>query len=156
MSYLGLPLFHNFGAIAIGINAFMVGTGIVIGTPQGFRGEGVVENFWKILDHYKINLFGAVPTLYKALLNVPIGDADLSNLELANSGAAPLPVELARQFTELTGVNILEGYGLTEATCACTVNPFAGTTQNWLCWLSFSVPRDENGRYRRWQLCSLL
>ncbi|MEM7336908.1 MAG: acyl-CoA synthetase [Chloroflexota bacterium] len=127
MAYLGLPLFHNFGAIAIGISAFMNGTGIVIGTPQGFRGEGVVENFWKILDYYKINLFGAVPTLYKALLNVPIGDADISHLELANSGAAPLPVELARQFTELTGVNILEGYGLTEATCACTLNPLEGT-----------------------------
>lgn len=126
-AYLGLPLFHNFGAIAIGISSWMYGTGIVIGTPQGFRGEGVVDNFWKILSYYKINLLAAVPTLYKSLLNVPIGNEDLSQLELANSGAAPLPVELARQFTEMTGVNILEGYGLTEATCACSVNPFGGT-----------------------------
>lgn len=153
LAYLGLPLFHNFGAIAIGVNAWYYGTGIVVGTPQGFRGEGVVENFWKILAHYKINLFGAVPTLYKALLNVPIGDADLSNLEMANSGAAPLPVELARQFTEMTGIPILEGYGLTEATSVCSVNPRAGESKIGsvgyrLPYQEMRVAEIENGEFK--------
>lgn len=154
LAYLGLPLFHNYGAIAIGINAWLYGTGIVMGTPQGFRGEGVVENFWKILDHYQVNLFGAVPTLYKALLNVPIGDANLSHLELANCGAAPLPVELARQFTEMTGLEILEGYGLTEATSVCSVNPRAGEAR--IGSIGFRLPYQEmrtaildNGRFVR-------
>lgn len=126
-NYLGLPLFHNYGAIAVGLGSWIHGTGVVMGTPQGFRGEGVVANFWKILDHHKINGLAGVPTLYKALLNVPVGDADLSALRVAICGSAPLPVELARQFTARTNVNILEGYGLTEGTSVSSANPFAGT-----------------------------
>ncbi|PJF45919.1 MAG: acyl-CoA synthetase, partial [Candidatus Thermofonsia Clade 3 bacterium] len=111
--YLGLPLFHNYGAIAVGLGAWIACATLVMGTPQGFRGEGVIPNLWKIIDHYKVTSLGAVPTLFKALLNVPIGDADIRSLQVAICGSAPLPVELARQFTAQTGVNILEGYGLT-------------------------------------------
>ncbi|MFN3980463.1 MAG: acyl-CoA synthetase [Caldilinea sp.] len=124
--YLGLPLFHNYGAIAVGLGAWMADATLVMGTPQGFRGEGVIPNLWKIIDHYKVNSLGAVPTLFKALLNVPVGDADISSLQVAICGSAPLPVELARQFTAQTGVNILEGYGLTEGTSVSAVNPRAG------------------------------
>lgn len=124
--YLGLPLFHNYGAIAVGLGAWMADATLVMGTPQGFRGEGVIPNLWKIIDHYKINSLGAVPTLFKALLNVPVGDADIGSLQVAICGSAPLPVELARQFTAQTGVNILEGYGLTESTSVSAVNPRAG------------------------------
>ena len=126
LNYLGLPLFHNYGAIAIGLGAWSAGGGVVIGTPQGFRGEGVIDNLWKILDHYRCTIFSGVPTLYKALLNVPVGDADLSRVQLTTSGAAPLPVELARQFSEKTGIPILEGYGLTEGTSVGSVNPRYG------------------------------
>ncbi|MGB0388128.1 MAG: acyl-CoA synthetase [Ardenticatenaceae bacterium] len=127
--YLGLPLFHNYGAIAIGLGNWVSGAGVVMGTPQGFRGEGVVPNLWQILDHYECTKFSAVPTLFKTLLNVPIGNSNLSKLEVATCGAAPLPVELARQFTEKTGIKILEGYGLTESTSVASVNPIAGTVR---------------------------
>ncbi|MFZ1755778.1 MAG: acyl-CoA synthetase [Caldilineaceae bacterium] len=126
LNYLGLPLFHNYGAIAIGLGAWSGGCGVVIGTPQGFRGEGVMDNLWRILDHYRCTIFSGVPTLYKALLNTPLGDADLSRVQLTTSGAAPLPVELAHQFTAHTGIPILEGYGLTEATSVASVNPRYG------------------------------
>lgn len=129
LNYLGLPLFHNYGAIAVGLGAWVSGAGVVIGTPQGFRGEGVVDNFWQILAHYRCAMFSGVPTLYKALLNSPIGDADLSSVILTTSGAAPLPVELARQFVEKTGIPILEGYGLTEATSVASVNPRYGESR---------------------------
>ncbi len=125
---LGLPLFHNYGAIAIGVNSFVNGAGIVMGTPSGFRGDGFFPNFWKILEHHKIDIFGAVPTIYTALLNIPV-DADISHVELTTSGAAPLSVELAKQFTEHTGIKILEGYGLTEGTSANSVNPPGGESR---------------------------
>ena len=129
LNYLGLPLFHNYGAIAVGLGAWLSGAGVVIGTPQGFRGEGVIDNFWKIIAHYRCTMFSGVPTLYKALLNVPVGDADLSGVQLTTSGAAPLPVELAHQFTEKTGIPILEGYGLTESTSVASVNPRYGESR---------------------------
>ncbi|MDX1523518.1 MAG: AMP-binding protein, partial [Anaerolineae bacterium] len=94
-----------------------------------FRGEGVIDNFWKIADYYDCTLLAAVPTLFKALLNVPIGDSDISKLKIASSGAAPLPLELARQFTEYSGVKILEGYGLTEGTSVSATNPTYGESR---------------------------
>ena len=126
LNYLGLPLFHNYGAIAIALGSWSFGGGVVMGSPQGFRGEGVVKNLWEILSHYQCTLFSGVPTLFKTLLNNPIGDNDLSNLRLATCGAAPLPVEIANQFTAKTGVSILEGYGLTEGTAVASVNPLSG------------------------------
>jgi fatty-acyl-CoA synthase len=125
-NYLGLPLFHNYGAIAVGLGAWVVGGAVIMGTPQGFRGEGVIENMWKILDYHQCTIFSGVPTLFSALLNVPIGDNDLSKLKAATCGAAPLPVEVAKQFTAATAINILEGYGLTEGTSVSAINPFYG------------------------------
>ena len=141
MYYLGLPLFHNYGAIAIGIGAWVVGGGVVMGTPQGFRGEGVLENLWDILAYYRCTLLSGVPTLFSALLNIPTGDNDLSALEVATCGAAPLPVEVANQFTKKTGVNILEGYGLTEATSVCSVNPMFGEPR--IGSIGFRLPYQE-------------
>jgi fatty-acyl-CoA synthase len=57
---------------------------------------------------------------------VPIGARDVSSLEYGLCGAAPMPVEVFRNFQERTGLKILEGYGLTEATCVSSVNPPAG------------------------------
>jgi fatty-acyl-CoA synthase len=53
-------------------------------------------------------------------------DADISSLEVAFCGSAPLPLELYRRFEEAAGVNICEGYGLTEATCLVSINHVDG------------------------------
>jgi acyl-CoA synthetase (AMP-forming)/AMP-acid ligase II len=50
-------------------------------------------------------------------------DADVSTLKYALCGSAPLPVDLFRRFEAATDVKILEGYGLTEATCLISINP---------------------------------
>jgi len=140
-NYLGLPLFHNYGAIAIGLGSFSAGAGVVVGTPQGFRGEGVVANLWKILAHYRCNTLGAVPTVYKNLLNLSTEGYDLSALELTICGAAALPVELAKQFEAKTGLSILEGYGLTEGTSVSSVNPPFGEAR--IGSIGFRLPYQE-------------
>ena len=66
---LGLPLFHNYGAIAVGIGSWFAGAEILLATPQGFRGEGMIDNFWKILDDHNCTYFSGVPTLFTTLLN---------------------------------------------------------------------------------------
>lgn len=126
ISYCGLPLFHVNGVIVSTLMPLSQGATIILGTPQGYRGEGVIPNFWKIVDHYKVNFFSAVPTLYSTLLNVPTAGSDLSSLEFALCGAAPMPVELFRNFEKRTGVRILEGFGQTESTCVSSVNPGMG------------------------------
>lgn len=50
-------------------------------------------------------------------------NADIKTLRGAFSGSAPLPVDLFNRFEKITGVQIVEGYGLTECTCLVSVNP---------------------------------
>ncbi|MFL7838568.1 MAG: acyl-CoA synthetase [Candidatus Promineifilaceae bacterium] len=123
--FCGLPLFHVNGVIVTGMLPLMHGASLVLGTPQGYRG-GVIPNFWSIVEQYKINFFSGVPTVYSALLNVPLEEQDISSLEFAVCGAAPMPVEVFKQFEEKTKVRILEGYGLTEGTCISSINPPLG------------------------------
>jgi len=122
----GLPLFHANGVIVTGLAPFMVGATVVLPSPLGYRDAGVVSQFWRLVERYRVSFFSAVPTVYAALLQVPVGDRDLSSLRFALCGAAPMPVETFKAFEERTGVRILEGYGLTEGTVVSAVNPRDG------------------------------
>ncbi len=122
----GLPLFHVNGVIVTGAIPWSKGASVVLSTPSGYRGKGVIANFWQLVSHYKINYFSGVPTVYSSLLNVPVGDNDISSLKFAICGAAPMPVEVFKKFEKRTGLRILEGYGLTEGTCISSVNPAYG------------------------------
>lgn len=124
--FCGLPLFHVNGVLVTGLLPFSKGAHVVLGTPQGYRGEGVIQRFWEIVEHHCVNFFSGVPTLYASLLQVLVGERDVRSLEYGLCGAAPMPVEVFRRFQDQTGIKILEGYGLTEATCVSSVNPPMG------------------------------
>ncbi len=120
-----LPLFHVFAVHVIWMSCLMSGAHFVHPTPAGYRGEGVFDNFWKLIERYKVSFMITVPTAISALMQRPV-DADVSSLKTAFSGSAPLPIELYNRFVDATGVNIVEGYGLTEATCLVSCNPPTG------------------------------
>jgi fatty-acyl-CoA synthase len=122
----GLPLFHVNGAIGTGPGAWCSGATVLLAGIQGYRTPGLIAGFWRLVERYRVNYFSAVPTVYASLLEVPVAGADVSSLHYAICGAAPMPPEVFRRFEQLTGLKILEGYGLTEATCASCVNPPAG------------------------------
>jgi fatty-acyl-CoA synthase len=112
--------------LVTGLLPFSRGAHVILGTPEGYRGEGVVPRFWELVERHKINFFSAVPTLYAALLQQPTQGRDIRSLQYGLCGAAPMPVELMRNFQERTGLKILEGYGLTEGACVSTCNPPLG------------------------------
>ena len=122
----GLPLFHNYGLMGTGLYPFSIGAHVVMLSPLGFRDPSVIQNFWKIVEHYKAVFFAAVPTVISMLLEAPKEDADISSLRYAICGAAPLSVELARRFEKYTGIKVVEGYGLTEGTTGSSLNPING------------------------------
>lgn len=124
--FCGLPMFHVNAVLVTGLLPFSRGAHVLIGTPQGWRGDGVIARFWEIVEHHRVNFFSGVPTLYAALLQQPIGEHDIGCLEYGLCGAAPMPMELMRSFQARTGLTILEGYGLTEGTCVSTCNPPRG------------------------------
>ncbi len=120
-----LPLFHVFAVHVVFMAVMTAGSHVIFPTPAGYRGEGVFDNFWKLIERWKVSFVITVPTAIAALMQRPV-DADVSTLKTAFSGSAPLPVELYKRFEEATGVTICEGYGLTEATCLVSVNPPTG------------------------------
>jgi fatty-acyl-CoA synthase len=124
--FCGLPLFHVNAVLVTGLLPFWRGAHVILGTPQGYRGEGVLPRFWEIVERHRINFFSGVPTVYAALLQQPTQGRDLGSLEYGLCGAAPMPLELMHNFQDRTGLKILEGYGLTEGTCVSTCNPPLG------------------------------
>lgn len=117
-----LPMFHVFAAIVCVGASLSSGAQIVFPTPAGYRGDGVFDNFWKLVERYKVTFVITVPTAMSVLMQKPV-DADISSLRLAFCGSAPLPVQLYKRFEETADVTVCEGYGLTEATCLVSINP---------------------------------
>jgi long-chain acyl-CoA synthetase len=117
---LALPLFHIFGLnVTLGLLARTGATGVL---TERFE---PVECLRLVQEHGITVLFGA-PTMYTALIGTPGADQyDLSSVRLAISGAAPLQPEVLGRFKELFGVDVYEGYGLTETAPTLTSNRMA-------------------------------
>jgi long-chain acyl-CoA synthetase len=116
-----LPLFH--------VNAQVVTTlvPLLIGGRIAMWERFSASSFWATVAQFEPVTFSAVPTMLAALLHAPGAEAAETNtLRFVICGAAPLSPALFRRFEEKFGLAILEGYGLTEATCCSTLNPFLG------------------------------
>ena len=153
--FCGLPLFHANGQLVTGLLPWSRGDEVVLGTPQGYRGSKVLQNFWKIVQHYGIQFFSGVPTIFAALLAEPMDGTNVSSLKYALCGAAPMPPELFKKFENKTGIRILEGYGLTEGACISTINPPDGERRIGSVGLRLPYQQlrvavlDQDGKYRR-------
>ncbi|WP_409313471.1 acyl-CoA synthetase [Pseudomonas putida] len=153
--FCGLPLFHVNAQMVTGLMPWTQGGHVILGTADGYRGDGVIARFWEMVEHFGINFFSCVPTVCAALLQHESKGRDLSTLRYAVCGAAPMPAELFREFERSTGVKILEGYGLTEGTCISSVNPPHGERRIGSIGIRIahqqmrSVLLDEAGHYLR-------
>src|SRR3972149_4119268 len=88
---------------------------ISVGATQVIMGRFDPEELVGLIARHRATLLFTVPPVLLSLVHLPnIRDGDLSSLRYVNSGAAPLPPEVAREFRALTGVPVKQGYGLTE------------------------------------------
>ncbi|WP_418002344.1 acyl-CoA synthetase [Mycobacterium sp. PDNC021] len=115
--FAALPLFHVNALVVTVLAPLLRGQQVLWAGPLGYRDMGLYGNFWKIVERYQISTMSAVPTVYSVLSQLPV-DADISSMRLAIVGASALPDAVRGDFESHTGVPLLEGYGLTEATCA--------------------------------------
>ncbi len=112
-----LPLFHSFGQTCIQ-NAF-----ISAGATFTLLPRFTPEEAFEIMQRDRVTLFAGVPTMYFALLHHEEADRyDISSLRYCMAGGAPLPVEVMRAFEEKYGVEVLEGYGLSETSPVASFN----------------------------------
>ncbi|HOQ10681.1 MAG TPA: long-chain fatty acid--CoA ligase [Syntrophomonadaceae bacterium] len=113
-----IPLNHIYGLNAnVNICLYCGGSIVLVAQPT-------VDNLLDAIEKHRPNLWAAVPAMIIGLNNHPrIKEADISSLKGIFSGSAPLAVETMKQFEELTGGRIFEGYGLSETINILTVNP---------------------------------
>ncbi|MFE7719434.1 class I adenylate-forming enzyme family protein [Nocardia rhizosphaerihabitans] len=120
-SLLILPLFHVNGIVVSVLSPLLAGGRTTI------AGKFSASGFFDTVARVRPTYFSAVPAIYAMLVAQPDGERpDTSSLRLAICGAAPMPAELIARFEQRYGVPIVEGYGLSEGTCASTLNPVAG------------------------------
>jgi long-chain acyl-CoA synthetase len=121
---LPLPLFHVYANVGVQSLALINHNPIaLIPNPREMR-EVLLE-----INDVQPSFICAVPTLLIGLMSHPLtrdGKVDWSSIKLCFSGAAALMADTQKQFEELTGGVIVEGYSLTEAQMAVVANPVRG------------------------------
>jgi len=142
-----LPLYHIFALTACAMWGMRMGAlNVLIVNPRD------IPAFVKELAKYRVNMLPAVNTLYNALANNPdFAHLDFSALRMCNGGGMAVQKPVADKWRELTGVAIVEGYGLSETSPVATCNradskEFTGT-------IGLPVPStdiaiiDDDGRH---------
>jgi long-chain acyl-CoA synthetase len=111
-----LPLFHSFGQTCV-MNASFVNGATLVMLPR-FDAAKALD---KMVEH-RVTIFEGVPTMYIALLEAARLDPRRPPLRNATSGGASLPPTVIEAFHDVFGVDIYEGYGLSETAPVATFN----------------------------------
>jgi long-chain acyl-CoA synthetase len=117
-----VPIFHCYGmTVCMNLSVLTANTMILVPDPRDL--DDVVHTIFR----FKPTLYPGVPAIYNAINNYPdIAKYRLSSIRACISGAAGLPVEVQKRFSELTGAALVEGYGLSEASPVTHANPVFG------------------------------
>ena len=141
-----LPLYHIFALTANCLTFFKIGaTNLLITNPRD------IPAFVKEIGKYPFSTITGVNTLFNAMINNPdFAKIDLSKLHLTLGGGMAVQRAVAERWKQITGVTLLEAYGLTETSPAATMNPLDMPEYNGCIGLPISSTevtiRDDDGK----------
>jgi len=123
VTLFALPMHHAVGLVVIMLTSLYAGSTVIMLT--GLSIHGLLET----IEREKATIFMGVPFVHALLLReVAAGGIrhDIGSLRLCASAGAPLPLEIIDRYRELLGRELIQFYGLTEATCHVTCQPVDG------------------------------
>nr|WP_013933291.1 acyl-CoA synthetase [Pseudoalteromonas sp. SANK 73390]F8J3D9.1 RecName: Full=Marinolic acid--CoA ligase [Pseudoalteromonas sp. SANK 73390]CBK62739.1 tmlU [Pseudoalteromonas sp. SANK 73390] len=126
VSLCALPLFHVNAIVVSSLTSLLNGSELLLAGQQGFRNKALMSDFWRIVERFKVNFFAGVPTVYAALLEQPVEQHNIDSLFYCGCGSSPMPQVLIKEFTQRTGADICEGYGMTETTACASTHYYYG------------------------------
>jgi long-chain acyl-CoA synthetase len=141
-----LPLYHVFALVVNCLFGMRIGTlNVLITNPRDIGG------FVKELAKYRFNVLPGVNTLYNALAeNAEFRQLDFSSLRVANGGGMAVQQAVSDKWKSITGLPIIEGYGLSETSPVATCNPISNTEYTGTIGLPFPNTEiailDDDGR----------
>ncbi|WP_027364169.1 long-chain-fatty-acid--CoA ligase [Desulfotruncus alcoholivorax] len=116
-----LPFFHSY-AMTTCMNFSIINAATMIIMPR-FE----IKQCLELIKQYQPTFFPGAPTMYIAINNYPnVQEYGIDSIKGCISGSAPLPIEVAEKFEELTGGNLVEGFGLSETSPVTHCNPVSG------------------------------
>ncbi|WP_322101956.1 long-chain fatty acid--CoA ligase [Paraburkholderia sp. J41] len=113
-----LPLFHVTGMQG-GMNSPLYNGSTVVLLPRWDRDAAA-----RVIERYRINGWQAISTMVVDFLSNPrVGEYDLSSLKWMRGGGATMPDAVVKKLKDLTGLDFVEGYGMSETMAATHINP---------------------------------
>jgi long-chain acyl-CoA synthetase len=136
-----LPLYHCYGQNVCLITPLSVGATVIL--VERFNTEKVLQ----AVTEHRATIFAGVPTMYAYLTNeFDPKKHNLQSLNFCCSAGAALSSEIAKAFREKTGVEIIEGYGITEASAQAIAPPFRADKRRYDKFGSIGIPLKNSIR----------
>jgi acyl-CoA synthetase (AMP-forming)/AMP-acid ligase II len=108
VALLFLPFYHIYGVM-------LTGSFLACGGTQIMMERFDLPQSLELSEKYGVTYYFAVPPIIVALANAPVDLSKLKTVKYIFSGAAPLPLDPARRLAEKTGLQVVQGYGMTES-----------------------------------------
>jgi fatty-acyl-CoA synthase len=116
------PIFHVGGLAGRSLPMLASGASLVIPSLMGARDKRYIANYWKFISRFRVTRLSGVPTTFSVLAKTPPQGEDLSSLKRNFvTGSTALPISVRREFERVSGVRILNSYGLTENTASVSI-----------------------------------
>jgi acyl-CoA synthetase (AMP-forming)/AMP-acid ligase II/enoyl-CoA hydratase/carnithine racemase len=122
----GFPFFHVGGTMTVGLAVLAAGGHMIVPSPYALRPKAVIDNYWALVDHFRVTVVNGVPTSIAALTASFEPGLDVTSVRMAATGGAVCPKAVGQAFMDRTGIGLFETYGMTETAAAIAFNPARG------------------------------